>query len=76
MFDNNCRGKIKIAKIQAWRAELSMYTHRVQNEPGSENAEANALFRFCGAIGHKGVDRGERGPCPPKIFSMYNHFVL
>ena len=42
MFDKSCRGKIKNVKIQAWRAELGMYTCHVQYLPASENA-ADAL---------------------------------
>jgi len=54
MFDKSCRGKIKNAKIQAWRAELGMYTYHVHYNPGSKNAAADALPRVFGAIGRPG----------------------
>jgi len=43
MFDKSCRGKIKNAKLEAWPAELGMYTHHVQYRPGSENPAGDAL---------------------------------
>jgi len=58
MFDKSCRGKIKNAEIQAWRAELGMYAHHVQYRAGSKNAAADALSRVCDAIGCPGDPSG------------------
>jgi len=48
------------AKIQAWRAELGMYTYHVQYRPGSENTAADALSRVRGAIGRPGDLSGQK----------------
>ena len=48
------------AKIQAWRAELGMYTYHVQYRPGSENTAADALSRVRGAIGRPGHLSGQK----------------
>ena len=70
MFDPARRGKIKNAKIQAWRAELGTFSYTVQHKPGVENVPPDTMSRVCGAmlpesslkeihkiLGHPGVTR-------------------
>ena len=58
MFDQANRGKIKNAKIQAWRTELGMFSYKVIHRPGSENVAPDALSRVCSVIGQPGNLRG------------------
>ena len=70
MFDPARRGKVKNAKIQAWRAELGTFSCTVQHKPGVENVPTDTMSRVCGAmlpesslkeihkiLGHPGVTR-------------------
>jgi len=72
MFDQQNLGKIKNAKIQAWRIELGMFQYDVIHRPGHENVAPDALSRVsCSimnaqhgslhhlheALGHPGVTR-------------------
>jgi len=52
IFDQRNRGKIKNAKIQAWRAELGMFSNEVKHRSGKENVAADALSRVCSVAGH------------------------
>ena len=74
-FDKSCRGKIKNAKIQAWRTELGMYTYQVQYRPGSENAAADALSRVCGAIGRPGDLSGLHESLGHPGITRFWHFI-
>jgi len=47
MFDQRNRGKIKNSKIQAWRAEMGMFSYEVKHRSGKENVAADALSRVC-----------------------------
>ena len=75
MFDKSWRGKIKNAKIQAWWAELGMYTYHVQYRPGSENAAADALSRVCGAIGCPGDLSGLHESLGHPGITRFWHFI-
>jgi len=75
MFDKSCRGKIKNAKIQAWRAELGTYTYHVQYRPGSENAASDALSRVCGAIGCPGDLPGLHESLGHPGITRFWHFI-
>ena len=72
MFDQQNRGKIKNAKIQAWRIELGMFHYNIIHRPGRENVAPDTLSRVCSfisqdqpgslrhlheALGHPGVTR-------------------
>jgi len=74
-FGSSCRGKIKNAKIQAWRAKLGMYTYHVQHSPGSENAAADALSRVCGAIGRPADLSGLHESLGHPGITRFLHFI-
>ena len=70
MFDPAKRGKVKNAKIQAWKAELGTFSYTIQHKPGVENVPPYIMSRVCGALlpessltemhkilGHPGVAR-------------------
>ena len=70
MFDPAKRGKVKNAKIQAWKAELGTFSYTIQHKPGVENVPPDTMSRVCGALlpessltemhkilGHPGVAR-------------------
>jgi len=75
MFDKSCRGKIKNAKIQAWRAELGMYTYHVQYRPGSGNVATDALSRICGVIGRPGDLSGLHESLGRPGITRFLHFL-
>jgi len=52
MFDQCISGKIKNAKIQAWRAEVGMFSYEVKHRSEKENVAADALLRVCSVAGH------------------------
>ena len=58
MFDQRNRGKIKNSKIQAWRAELGMFSYEVKHRSGKENAAADALSRVCSVAGRPSSLKG------------------
>ena len=43
MFNPSRLGKIKIMKIQTWRAELGNFDYEIQHRPGKENYAPDAL---------------------------------
>jgi len=75
MFDRRNRGKIKNAKIQAWRAELGMFSYEVKQGSRKENVAADALSRVCSVAGHssslKGLHESLGHPGIPRLW----HFV-
>ena len=75
MFDQTSRGKIKNAKIQAWRAELGMFSYRIIHRPGSENVAPDALSRVCSAIGQPGNLHGLHQSLGHAGVSRLWHFV-
>ena len=58
MFDQPNRGKIKNSKIQAWRAELGMFSYKVKHRSGKENVAADALWRVCSVAGRPSSLKG------------------
>ena len=58
MFDQRNRGKIRNSKIQAWRAELGMFSYEVKHRSGKENVAADALSRVCSVAGHPSSLKG------------------
>ena len=58
MFDQRNRGKIKNSKIQAWRAELGMFSYEVMHRSGKENVSADALSRVCSVAGRPSSLKG------------------
>jgi len=61
--------------MQAWRAELGMYTCHVQYRPGSENAAADALSRVCGVIGCPGELSGLHDSLEHPGVTQLWHFI-
>jgi len=49
MFNPEGKGKIKNAKIQQWRLELSVFNYKVQHRPEIDNTALDAFSRVCGS---------------------------
>ena len=75
MFDQRNRGKIKNSKIQAWRAELGMFSYEVKHRSGKENVAADALSRVCSVAGRPSSLKGLHESLGHPGITRLCHFV-
>ena len=75
MLDQQNRGKIKNAKLLAWRLEFSQLTYTMCHRPGREHVAPDAISRICSTMPSTANIRSLREQLGHPGFSRLYHFV-